>query len=333
MKPTRLEFEEGSSRKFWEAVASGPSLTVRFGRIGTNGQVKTKKLSSPSAAAAELAKLLESKLKKGYVQVGVAARPSVPALARKSKESPRLKPDAAVATAFMKWLERIASGLKAPKVVPDAVTYRKGVITLKLKGGRRVRGHISAPHSLLATLWRDDRKVLERVCLETPGQWNAVITLLRCEGPTHDRYLELVGAVHAAGDHDEARLAWLQAKFANDPDERVDPLFRALFPRLPKGASDPVFRSAAAVIERRLPLANDPSPVERFIVGTDVYDLLDDALLDVSGTGKREARFTQQLEAFIARLAMSDDLACRDLAKLIRLMFARTRALSPEQPS
>jgi predicted DNA-binding WGR domain protein len=38
----RFEFKEGSSSKFWEVSVSGNTLTVRFGRIGTEGQEKTK---------------------------------------------------------------------------------------------------------------------------------------------------------------------------------------------------------------------------------------------------------------------------------------------------
>ena len=33
-----FEFIGGSSAKFWEVVVSGNEVTVRFGRIGTEGQ-------------------------------------------------------------------------------------------------------------------------------------------------------------------------------------------------------------------------------------------------------------------------------------------------------
>ena len=38
----RLEFIEGQSAKFWEIAQNGCSVTVRFGRIGTQGQTQTK---------------------------------------------------------------------------------------------------------------------------------------------------------------------------------------------------------------------------------------------------------------------------------------------------
>jgi predicted DNA-binding WGR domain protein len=37
----RFEFKEGSSNKFWEVTVSG-TLTVRFGRVGSAGQEKSK---------------------------------------------------------------------------------------------------------------------------------------------------------------------------------------------------------------------------------------------------------------------------------------------------
>ncbi len=61
-----LELSEGTSNKFWEAWVEGSTLHVRFGRIGTEGQTKPKKFSSPAAATAERDALVASKRKKGY---------------------------------------------------------------------------------------------------------------------------------------------------------------------------------------------------------------------------------------------------------------------------
>jgi predicted DNA-binding WGR domain protein len=74
----RFEMVEGGSRKFWEIAIEGCTVTVRFGRIGTDGQTKPKDLGSPDAAAKEAAKLVAEKTKKGYVEIGVAATASVP---------------------------------------------------------------------------------------------------------------------------------------------------------------------------------------------------------------------------------------------------------------
>ena len=68
----RFELSDDKSNKFWEIAAEGSSLTVRFGRIGTTGQVKTKDHGSTAAATAEVEKLVREKTKKGYVEVGAS---------------------------------------------------------------------------------------------------------------------------------------------------------------------------------------------------------------------------------------------------------------------
>lgn len=59
-----------SSSKFWEVDVDGGLVTVRFGKIGTNGQTTVKDLGTSDAAATEAAKLIASKVKKGYVEKG-----------------------------------------------------------------------------------------------------------------------------------------------------------------------------------------------------------------------------------------------------------------------
>jgi predicted DNA-binding WGR domain protein len=62
----RFEFSEGSSNKFWEIRVEGSSHTVRYGKIGTDGQSKTKDFDSAAEARADAAKLIAEKTKKGY---------------------------------------------------------------------------------------------------------------------------------------------------------------------------------------------------------------------------------------------------------------------------
>jgi predicted DNA-binding WGR domain protein len=57
-----------SSAKFWEVMVDGSVLTVRFGKIGANGQTTVKEFDSQAAAEAEAEKLIAGKVKKGYVQ-------------------------------------------------------------------------------------------------------------------------------------------------------------------------------------------------------------------------------------------------------------------------
>lgn len=55
-----------SSTKFWEVTIDGSQLTIRFGKIGTNGQTTIKAFDSDELALAEAEKLIASKVKKGY---------------------------------------------------------------------------------------------------------------------------------------------------------------------------------------------------------------------------------------------------------------------------
>lgn len=65
----RFEFEDDKSSKFWEISLDGSSFTVRFGRIGTDGQEQTKDFASDEQAQKEYEKLVQEKLKKGYEEV------------------------------------------------------------------------------------------------------------------------------------------------------------------------------------------------------------------------------------------------------------------------
>lgn len=88
----RFTLQEGTSSKFWEIEQSGTEVTVHFGRIGTNGQTKTKDLLTEDAARASAAKLISEKVRKGYAEEGVAppapAPGSAPAPAAAKESAP-----------------------------------------------------------------------------------------------------------------------------------------------------------------------------------------------------------------------------------------------------
>ena len=73
---TYLELSEadGGSHKFYEVVMDGSSVTIRYGRIGDEGQRKTTKYKNPAEAAAEAQKAISGKLKKGYEAAVQGAR-------------------------------------------------------------------------------------------------------------------------------------------------------------------------------------------------------------------------------------------------------------------
>jgi predicted DNA-binding WGR domain protein len=64
-----LEFIAGTSCKFWEVRVVGKEVTVRFGRIGSDGQGQTKSFPDATAASRHAAKRVEQKLAKGYREV------------------------------------------------------------------------------------------------------------------------------------------------------------------------------------------------------------------------------------------------------------------------
>jgi predicted DNA-binding WGR domain protein len=66
----RFECREGTSDKFWEVEVRGAEVTVRYGRVGTQGQARTKSFADEAAAAAHAEKLVEEKTGKGYGEVG-----------------------------------------------------------------------------------------------------------------------------------------------------------------------------------------------------------------------------------------------------------------------
>jgi len=65
-----LEFEEGTSSKFWRARVEGKTLYVNYGKIGANGQVQVKDFGDNAGAMREYDKLVREKRKKGYVDAG-----------------------------------------------------------------------------------------------------------------------------------------------------------------------------------------------------------------------------------------------------------------------
>lgn len=62
-----LSFSKGRSDKFWNIELHGSSYTVAFGRIGSNGQAKTKEFADSAAARKAFDKIVAEKLDEGYI--------------------------------------------------------------------------------------------------------------------------------------------------------------------------------------------------------------------------------------------------------------------------
>jgi predicted DNA-binding WGR domain protein len=73
---TYLELSEadGGSHKFYEVIVAGATLTIRFGRIGDQGQTKVSEFPSHDKAVAEATKKLNEKRKKGYAEAVMGER-------------------------------------------------------------------------------------------------------------------------------------------------------------------------------------------------------------------------------------------------------------------
>lgn len=61
-----LEYIEGRSAKFWEISVRGRDQCVRFGRIGSAGQTRTRRADTPEQARADAERQINKKLAKGY---------------------------------------------------------------------------------------------------------------------------------------------------------------------------------------------------------------------------------------------------------------------------
>lgn len=70
MERRDLIFMDSKSSKFWSIRLDGTSHTVTYGRMGTDGQTKTKVLPSGEKAKSDFDKMVASKLAKGYVDAG-----------------------------------------------------------------------------------------------------------------------------------------------------------------------------------------------------------------------------------------------------------------------
>ncbi|KIG13886.1 Molybdate metabolism regulator [Enhygromyxa salina] len=126
----RFEYKDAKSHKFWEIELEGDAFTVRYGKLGTDGQVQTKTFASSVKAEAEAEKVIKSKTKKGYAEVVVDAKTKASAAAKSAPAGARnLELEAAIADApadvgawqvYADWLqaqgdpwgERISLGLQ-----------------------------------------------------------------------------------------------------------------------------------------------------------------------------------------------------------------------------
>jgi uncharacterized protein (TIGR02996 family) len=66
----RYELSDGSSNKFWEITLGKGSFTVRFGKIGANGQIQLEQFANDAAARLAYDKLIAERVAEGYALAG-----------------------------------------------------------------------------------------------------------------------------------------------------------------------------------------------------------------------------------------------------------------------
>lgn len=127
----RFELVEGKSAKFWQVGRDGASLTVTFGRIGTNGQTQTKEFPTEKAAQTELDKLVREKVGKGYSEKTAGGKATTAeAPARKTAGEPGPEEPARVSRPKVEegaepgWVDA-GDGYEL-KLVADKLACRKG---------------------------------------------------------------------------------------------------------------------------------------------------------------------------------------------------------------
>ncbi len=165
----RFEYRDDKSEKFWHIDVQGAEFTVSYGRIGTNGQSKTKTFSDADKAQAEAEKLIRQKTRKGYEEVGQGSAPTEPSSASmapsadraargKDSESKSLgsqtRPSAERSTARPAPRPREASGTRFEEVFHWTARMRK----LRFARPGQVEG-IQKPKSL-NKLWAEIRGCL-----------------------------------------------------------------------------------------------------------------------------------------------------------------------------
>ena len=89
----RFEFIDGSSNKFWEIALEDMGFSVRWGRLGTDGQTQRKSFPTAAKAQGEHDKLVAEKVKKGYVETGAAASAVTPPRAPGGDDLPEAPPE------------------------------------------------------------------------------------------------------------------------------------------------------------------------------------------------------------------------------------------------
>lgn len=123
----------GQAEKFWEISLSKSEITIRFGKIGANGQTTLKTFPDAASASREAEKLIAEKLKKGYVEIKSSETPNSVTKPTKTKSQSDTKECVACAEDIKqnaKLCKHCGTSQDDPKFAFDDLeqTYRGGTV-------------------------------------------------------------------------------------------------------------------------------------------------------------------------------------------------------------
>ena len=168
MSSTRtFEFKDEKSSKFWEITQSGNSVTVRYGKTGTNGQSQDKVFTDASTASKHVERLIQEKTTKGYMEKGGGSHASSETVVI---QEPSPRPEKPTTRKATKPTVDKPSKPKNPAQDPDAT--RESLLALLDKGettNRLLAKHPRASAELLEKLSHSSDKATRQGVAANPN--------------------------------------------------------------------------------------------------------------------------------------------------------------------
>jgi predicted DNA-binding WGR domain protein len=183
----RFEFSTGGSDKFWEIELKGTSFAVKFGRIGTMGQVQEKTFPTEEKAKQEHDKLIAEKLKKGYVEIQSTASAVGNPIGSSKRSAEGLKQELAKAGVNVATFERV----RLPEEDEDEED----------EGSRKDLSNafymVGVPASEATALWERQRSLVERTGYWPiiTDNWDELIEYMEFSENTPAHIVSLSGSV------------------------------------------------------------------------------------------------------------------------------------------
>ncbi len=147
----RFEYRDAKSSKFWEIDQQGSTVTTRWGRLGTDGQTKTKDLGTDAKATAEVDKQIRGKTGKGYQELGTGSGAS-------ATSAPAARPAASPSTSASTPNSSSAAAGPSHGDLPDG-----GETTVPGSGSRSYTlRNAGGVYSCTCPAWRNQSMPIER---------------------------------------------------------------------------------------------------------------------------------------------------------------------------